>query len=102
LQPWADAARRIGVTEIAFTDHDRYCAGVDFDQIARVADNNPDLIFRAGIELDNDPVHSVDGRQWVEQNWDRLDFVLGSIHFLERTDQMFDSIPAGAEQFVNR
>jgi histidinol-phosphatase (PHP family) len=38
----------------------------------------------------------------VEQNWDRLDFVLGSVHFLDRTDQMFDAIPDGAAQFEGR
>ena len=42
------------------------------------------------------------GRQWVEQHWDKLDFVLGSVHYLERDDQMFDSVPAGAEQFAGR
>jgi histidinol-phosphatase (PHP family) len=38
----------------------------------------------------------------VEKNWDKLDFVLGSVHYLERDDQMFDSVPAGAEQFKGR
>src|SRR6478735_6684165 len=33
LQPWADFARRLGLTDIAFTDHDRYHAGVDFDDM---------------------------------------------------------------------
>ena len=100
LQPWADQARRIGISDFALTDHDRYHAGVDFDEIDRFRENNPDLKIRAGIELDNDPVHSAAGRAWVEKNWERLDFVLGSVHFLERADQMFDTVPAGAEQFA--
>ena len=58
--------------------------------------------IRAGIELDNDPVHSMAGRRWIEKHWDRLDFVLGSVHFLDRVDQMFDSVPVGAEQFAGR
>ena len=102
LQPWADSARRLGLTDIAFTDHDRYHAGVDFDEINRLRERNPDLQIRAGIELDNDPVHSAAGREWIEKNWDRLDFVLGSVHFLERADQMFDSVPDGAAQFEGR
>jgi histidinol-phosphatase (PHP family) len=102
LQPWADSARRLGLTDIAFTDHDRYHAGVDFDEINRLRERNPDLRIRAGIELDNDPVHSAAGREWIEKNWDRLDFVLGSVHFLERADQMFDSVPDGAAQFEGR
>ena len=63
---------------------------------------NPDMKIRAGIELDNDPETSAAGRRWVEKNWDKLDFVLGSVHYLDRADQMFDSVPAGAEQFVGR
>jgi histidinol-phosphatase (PHP family) len=102
LQPWADSARRLGLTDIAFTDHDRYHAGIDFDEIDRLREKNPDLRIRAGIELDNDPVHSAAGRNWVEKHWDKLDFVLGSVHFLDRPDQMFDSVPDGAEQFQGK
>jgi histidinol-phosphatase (PHP family) len=99
LQPWADSARRAGLKDIAFTDHDRYHAGIDFDEVDRLRERNPGLRIRAGIELDNDPVHSPAGRKWVEENWDRLDFVLGSVHFLDQPDQMFDSVPDGAKQF---
>jgi histidinol-phosphatase (PHP family) len=102
LQPWADSARRSALTDIAFTDHDRYHAGIDLDEINRLRERNPDLRIRAGIELDNDPVHSLAGRKWIEKNWDKLDFVLGSVHFMERADQMFDSVPDGAGQFEGR
>jgi histidinol-phosphatase (PHP family) len=102
LQPWADSARQRGLRDIAFTDHDRYHAGVDFDAIDELREKNVDLKIRAGLELDNDPETSAAGRKWVEKNWDKLDFVLGSVHYLERDDQMFDSVPAGAAQFENR
>lgn len=99
LQPWADSAHKIALSDIAFTDHDRYHAGIDFDEIDRLREKNSDLKIRTGIELDNDPVHSTLGQKWIEKHWDKLDFVLGSVHFLDRDDQMFDSVPAGAEQF---
>jgi histidinol-phosphatase (PHP family) len=99
LQPWADSARKLGLIDIGFTDHDRYHAGIDFDEIDRLREKNPDLRIRAGIELDNDPIHSAVGRKWIEKHWDKLDFVLGSVHFLDRDDQMFDSVPDGAQQF---
>ena len=102
LQPWVNSARERGLTDIAFTDHDRYRAGVDFDEIDKLREKNVDLKIRAGIELDNDPVNSAAGRKWVEKHWDKLDFVLGSVHFLERDDEMFDSVPAGAAQFADR
>lgn len=102
LQPWVDAARAKGLRDIAFTDHDRYHAGIAFDEINRLRDANPDVKVRAGIELDNDPVHGAAGRRWVEEHWDELDFVLGSVHFLDRPDQMFDTVPEGARQFDGR
>jgi len=102
LQPWADRARALGLSDIAFTDHDRYHAGVDFDEIDKLRDKNPDIKIRAGIELDNDPETSAAGRAWVEKNWDRLDFVLGSVHYLDDPEQMFDRVPDGAEQFVGQ
>ena len=87
LQPWVDSARKAGLSEIAFTDHDRYHEGIDFDEIDQLREKNADVKIRAGIELDNDPQSSVAGRKWVEKNWDKLDFVLGSVHFLEREDR---------------
>src|SRR6059058_792781 len=102
LQPWADSARKSGLTDIAFTDHDRYHTGIDFDEIDRLREKNPDLRIRVGIELDNDPIHSAAGRQWIEEHWNEIDFVLGSVHFLHRADQMFDSVPEGGAQFEGR
>lgn len=102
LQLWVESARKFGLTDIAFTDHDRYHAGIDFAEIDHLRERNPDLKIRAGIELDNDPIYSGAGRKWVERHWHKLDFVLGSVHFLDREDQMFDSVPDGAEQFEGR
>jgi histidinol-phosphatase (PHP family) len=102
LQPWVDSARERGLTDIAFTDHDRYHEGVDFDEIDRLRAGNPDVKIRAGLELDNDPIHSMASRRWLEKHWDRLDFVLGSVHFLDDPEQMFDSVPVGAAQFAGR
>jgi histidinol-phosphatase (PHP family) len=101
LQPWAESARARGLREIAFTDHDRYCAGVDFDEIDRLREAHPDLKFRAGIELDNDPATGAAGRKWVEQHWDRLDFVLGSAHYLPPDPEMFDQVTR-KDEFAQR
>src|SRR2546423_10575835 len=84
LQPWVDSARQRGLTDIAFTDHDRYHAGIDFDELEKLRAANADMKIRAGLELDNDPETSAVGRAWVEKNWDRLGFVLGSNHYLHR------------------
>jgi histidinol-phosphatase (PHP family) len=102
LQPWIESARQHGLQDIAFTDHDRFHTGIDFDQIDLLREKNVDLKIRAGIELDNDPQTSAAGRKWIERNWDKLDFVLGSVHYLDDPAQMFDSVPAGAAQFPGR
>ena len=101
LQPWADSARKHGLREIAFTDHDRYHEGVDFDEIEKLCAANPDLKILAGIELDNDPVTGAAGRAWVEKNWDRLDYVLGSAHYLPGENEMFDQATR-REEFAGR
>jgi len=102
LQLWIDGARTRGLNDVAFTDHDRFHAGINFDEIDKLRAVNPDVRIRAGIELDNDPQTSAAGRQWIEKNWDKLDFVLGSVHYLDNPTQMFDSVPAGATQFEGR
>jgi histidinol-phosphatase (PHP family) len=91
LQPWIDQCRIKRVQSIAFTDHDRYIDGVDFEVIDRLRALNPDIEILAGIELDNDPFTSTNGVRWVEKNWDRLDFVLGSVHYFSGETRMFDS-----------
>jgi histidinol-phosphatase (PHP family) len=91
LQPWIDQCRTKQIRSIAFTDHDRYIDGVDFEVIDRLRAQNPDIEILAGIELDNDPLTSMDGVRWVEKNWDRLDFVLGSVHYFSGETRMFDS-----------
>jgi histidinol-phosphatase (PHP family) len=101
LQPWADGCRERGLTDFALTDHDRYHAGVDFAMIDRLREKNPDLSIRAGLELDNDPATGTAGRAWVEKNWDQLDFVLGSVHYLKGKTAMFDSADQ-ASQFDER
>ena len=68
LQPWA--GRRHGqrvLTDIAFTDHDRYHAGVDFDEIDRLREANPDLHDSArGSNSTTIPSRPKPGRDWVQ------------------------------------
>jgi histidinol-phosphatase (PHP family) len=82
LQPWADKARELGLKDLALTDHDRYLDGISFDEIYALQERNPDIKIRAGIEVDNDPETSSRGHKWVDNNYEKLDFVLGSVHFI--------------------
>jgi histidinol-phosphatase (PHP family) len=101
LQPWVESARERGLREIVFTDHDRYHEGVNFDEIEKLRTANPDVKVLAGIELDNDPVTGEAGRAWVGKNWDRLDYVLGSAHYLPPDPEMFDQVTR-KDEFARR
>jgi histidinol-phosphatase (PHP family) len=101
LKPWIEQCRAKGIQSIAFTDHDRYIAGIDFAVIDRLREQNPDVQILAGIELDNDPLTSTSGVRWVERNWDRLDFVLGSVHYFSGETEMLDRT-GEAEQIESR
>ncbi len=90
LQPWIDQCRTKLIQSIAFTDHDRYVDGVNFEVIDRLREQNPDIEILAGIELDNDPITSTHGTRWVEKNWARLDYVLGSVHYFSDETEMLD------------
>src|SRR5258707_1711740 len=97
LQPWIDRCRERGVESIAFTDHDRFCEGVLVEVIDRLRDQNPDIDILIGIELDNDQITSKRGLNWVEENWDRLDLVLGSVHYFSGEEKMFDGTDQGRQ-----
>src|SRR6516225_3416353 len=101
LQPWIERCRARGIQSVAFTDHDRYLAGVDFDVLDSLRGKFPDVEILGGIELDNDPVSSAAGLRWVDANWDRLDFVLGSVHFFSGEAEMLDRT-GNLEQFAAR
>jgi histidinol-phosphatase (PHP family) len=84
LNEWAQVAESRNLNDVALTDHDRYHKGVDFENFNRFIEKLPSgLKFRLGIELDNDPETSLEGHRWTEKNYDKLDFVLGSVHFID-------------------
>lgn len=101
LEPWLQRAKERNIVDIAFTDHDRYHPGIDFCEFEKFQQRalQEGVAFRMGIELDNDPETSLIGHRWVEKNYDKLDFVLGSVHFIG--DWAFDH-PAYKDEFDKR
>lgn len=84
LRQWADSGIEHGLNELTFTDHDRFHRGVDFGVFEDVKNEYRDSIsLRLGVELDNDPETSVEGRKWTEAHYNQLDYILGSIHFIQ-------------------
>ncbi len=88
LEPWAEYARKANLKDVALTDHGRYHPGINLDEFFKFRDSVKDVNFKIGIEIDNDPETSVIDYKWIEKNYDKLDFVLGSVHFID--DWAFD------------
>ncbi len=84
LNSWYESALKKEISDIVFTDHDRYHEGVKIDVFKKFKEekSNSPIKLKLGIELDNDPETSSQGRKWVEKNYDEFDFILGSVHFI--------------------
>lgn len=83
LMPWAEYARKASLKDVALTDHGRYHPGINLNEFFKFRDKVKDVRFKIGIEIDNDPETSVADYKWMEKNYDKLDFVLGSVHFID-------------------
>ena len=83
LEPWALYARQAGLRDVALTDHGRYHPGINIREFFKFRDKVEDVNFKIGIEIDNDPETSVDDYKWIENNYAKLDIVLGSVHFID-------------------
>lgn len=82
LEPWANYAREANLNDVALTDHGRYHPGIILEEFFKFRDKVKDVRFKIGIEIDNDPETSKLDYQWIENNYKKLDFVLGSVHFI--------------------
>ncbi len=82
LEPWAEYARKANLKDVALTDHGRYHRGINLEEFFKFRDRIKDVRFKIGIEIDNDPETSVNDYKWIEKNYEKLDFVLGSVHFI--------------------
>lgn len=88
LQEWALYARARNLKDVVLTDHGRYHRGINLDEFFKFRDTTKDISFKIGIEIDNDPETSVNDYKWIEKTYDKLDFILGSVHFID--DWPFD------------
>lgn len=80
LTEYVDQARKMGLIEIGFSEHDEYIEEVDIDIIEEVRRKNSDLGIKLGLEVDYKPE--------AEQNISLLtqskkfDYLIGSVHFI--------------------
>ena len=86
LQPWADYAEKNKLRDVTLTDHGRYHPGINLEEFFKFkekAKKEKNIDFKIGIEIDNDPETSIEDYKWIEKNYNKLDFVLGSVHFID-------------------
>ncbi|MBI2996406.1 MAG: histidinol-phosphatase [Candidatus Melainabacteria bacterium] len=86
LEEWAIYAEQSGLKDVAFTDHGRYHLGINTSEFFKFRDRikkTKNIYFKLGIEIDNDPESSEADYSWMKKNYDKLDFVLGSVHFID-------------------
>lgn len=86
VRNYLEAARRAGLDEIGFADHDMYLEDLDLPLIRRVAEEYPDLKVRVGLEVDYRAEDEAK-IQAVLQTFP-FDYVIGSVH--EINSWLFD------------
>lgn len=94
LRKYLDTARKRGLKQIGFADHDMYWDELDLDLIRETAEQYPDLQVRIGLEID----YREDDEDKIRSLLSKYDFdyVIGSVH--EIRGWLFD-IPEEEETY---
>ena len=80
IREFLDQARRVGLKQISFADHDVYYSELNLPLIREVAEEYPDLKVAVGLEVDYRP--SDEGKIKTLLAQFSFDFVIGSVHEL--------------------
>ena len=80
LEEFVNSAYKLGLKEIAFTDHDEYLKNLNWDLIEKVSKNSPIKVLKA-LEFDYIPGREEAIRRNIKKY--KLDFAIGSIHFID-------------------
>ncbi|GAB6138712.1 histidinol-phosphatase HisJ family protein [Halanaerobaculum tunisiense] len=96
IREFLEQAVANNLTELGFTDHNRYYEEFDFELVTDVAQEFPELKVKRGIEMDYTPGQEEEIADFLSQF--ELDYVIGSIHYLD--DWMFDH-PDYQEYYYN-
>jgi len=78
IRLFLDQARKMGLKQIGFADHDYYFQNIDLYLIRRVAEEYPELKVSIGIEVDYRPEDEGKIKELLDQF--PFDFVIGSVH----------------------
>lgn len=93
IKDYLDAAKKAGLKEFGFADHDMYYEDLDLPLIRKVAREYPELNVRVGLEVDYRAEDELKIKNLL-QTFD-FDYVIGSVH--EIKNWLFD-YPEEAEK----
>jgi histidinol-phosphatase (PHP family) len=86
IREYLDQARKIGLKEIGFADHDYYWEDLNLPLLREIATEYPELNVRIGLEVDYRPEEEGKIRELLDQF--PFDYVIGSVH--EMNGWLFD------------
>ncbi len=82
LGSYIETARKMGLTEIGFLEHDEFVDQIDYELLADMKRENPDIGIKAGLEIDYFPGSENRIRNLINNNY--LDYAMGSIHYINQ------------------
>lgn len=97
IREYLDQARKCGLKEIGFADHDYYFEELNLPLIREIAKDFPDLKVRIGLEVDYRPEEERKIKELLAQF--SFDYVIGSVH--EINGWAFD-LPGQEEEHRSR
>jgi histidinol-phosphatase (PHP family) len=81
LKTFVIAARKQGILEMGFSEHDEFLAQIDVTVLSQLQDEFPDMKIRLGLEVDYIPGREEHIRQ-ISKQYD-FDYIIGSVHFID-------------------
>ncbi len=96
LKPFVEKARKLGLKEIGFADHDWCLDKINFKEYFAIKKHYSDIKIRLGLELEYFPDKEAEIKKTIEKY--NLDYTIGSVHFLG--DWNFDH-PDYMEEYKN-
>ena len=113
LEDYCRLASEIGISEIAVTEHftlynlDKNFSGFNYSNFIKEVERcrlrfKGQVTIKAGIEIDYHPVFEQKIKEAIK-NWDKLDVIIGSVHYIEGKSALKSRIKGKeeAKHFVN-
>lgn len=80
LTSYVEQAKKRGLIDIGFSEHDEYIEKIDINIIKEVKRNNPDIGIKLGLEVDYRP-EADESIKLLSKYYD-FDYLIGSVHFI--------------------